>query len=189
MPTNTKSFHPKSRKEWRDWLRKNHNKETSVFLIKYKKHTNKPTISHKESMDEAICFGWIDTTIKRLDDERYRICFVRRNENSRWSNATLGYAKRLIKEGKMSEAGLNAYNEGLKKPVIDHGLPRNPDTPKDLKEALEKDKKAKQNFNNFAPSYKRIYIYWVEKAKRKETRDKRINEVVKRARENKKWGK
>lgn len=182
-----KSFHPKSIKEWRRWLQKNHKKETKVFLIKYKKHTNKPTFSHKEAMDEAICFGWIDTTAKRLDDERYGNHFVKRNENGRWSNNTLKYAKRLIKEGKMSEAGLKAYKEGLKKPVIDHGLPRNPETPKELKEALEKDEKAKQNFNKFAPSYKRVYIYWVERAKRKETRAKRINEVVKRARENKKW--
>ena len=184
----TKSIHPKSRKEWRQWLQKNHKKESKVFLIKYKKHTKKPTITHREAMDEAICFGWIDTTAKRLDDKRYGNHFVKRNESSRWSSNTLKYAERLIKEGRMSEAGLKMYKEGLKKPVIDHGLPRNPEAPKDLKEALEKDKKAKENFNNFAPSYKRVYIYWVERAKRKETRIKRIKETVKRAKENKKWG-
>ena len=78
-----KAFYPKNRQEWRNWLEKNHDKEKKVAVIKYKKHTGKPSISHKESMEEAICFGWIDTTLKRLDDERYGVTFVKRNKNSR----------------------------------------------------------------------------------------------------------
>jgi len=171
------TFYARSRKEWREWLRKNNNKEKKISLILYKKHTGKPSLSKKEAMDEAICFGWIDTTIKRMDDERYTQSFVKRNKNSRWSNNTLSYARRLIKERKMTKAGLKAYEEGRKKPVIDHGLPRNPKTPKDLMAALGK---AKEKFHNLAPSYRRDYIYWIEKAKRKETREKRINETVKR---------
>ena len=98
MPSITKTFHPKSRKEWRDWLIKNHKKEKTIFLVKYKKHTNKPSISHNEAMEEAICCGWIDTTVKKLDDERYGNHFVKRNEKSRWSKNTLSYAKKMVKE-------------------------------------------------------------------------------------------
>jgi uncharacterized protein YdeI (YjbR/CyaY-like superfamily) len=179
-----KKFYARSREEWREWLRKNHRKESSVYLIKYKKHTKKPTVTSKEAMEEAICFGWIDTTMNRLDDEKYMQRFVKRNKNSRWSNNTIKYAKRLIKEKKMRAAGLKAYNEGLQKPTIDHNLPKNPDVPKDLKKELDKDKKAKENFYSFAPSYKRFYIYWIENAKREETRKRRINEVVKRSHNN-----
>lgn len=175
-----------SRKEWRDWLRKNHKKERKVYLICYKKHTGKPSISHREALEEAICFGWIDTTMKRIDDEKYGRTFVKRNENSRWSNATLGYAKNLIKEGKMLEDGLKAYKKGLEKPTIDHNLPKNPDVPEGLKMALEKDKIAKKNFENFAPSYRKFYIYSILRAKRQETKDKRIKIVVDRSRKNKK---
>jgi len=151
-----------------------------VYVIKYKRHTKKPTISHKESMDEAICFGWIDTIIRRVDDDSYMRSFVRRNKNSRWSKATLAYAKRLIKEGKMTPAGLKIYKEGLKKPTIDHGLPKNPPTPKLLRDALEKSKIAKKFFEDLAPSYKRFYIYWVMKAKRPETKQRHVKEIVDR---------
>ena len=85
-------------KEWRDWLRKNHKKESKVEIIIYKKHTDKPTLSHLEQMKEAICFGWIDTTLKRLDDKRYKRTFVKRNSKSRWSNNTLRYAEEQIKK-------------------------------------------------------------------------------------------
>ncbi len=181
-----KNIYFNNRNEWRKWLEKNHKKEKKINLIKYKKHTGKPSLSHKESMEEAICSGWIDTTVKKLDEDRYRRTFVRRSKNSRWSSATLGYAKQLIKEGKMSPEGLRFYKEGLTKPTIDHNLPRNPDTPLDLKKELEKHPNALDNFNNFAPSYKRTYIYWLEGAKRPETRAKRIAIILKRALENKK---
>lgn len=173
-----KIIHPKSPAEWREWLVLNHDKETKVCLIKYKRHTNLPTISHQEAMDEAICFGWIDTIVKRLDDNRYMRCFAKRTDKSRWSNATLSYAKRLIREGKMTPAGLKRYKEGLKKPTIDHGLPKNPDAPADLKKALSKNKLALDFFNSLAPSYKRFYVYQVERAKLAETRKKRIARIV-----------
>lgn len=183
-----KTIHPKSRQEWRSWLEKNHDKETKVSLIKYKKHTGKPAISHKESMEEAICFGWIDTTVKRLDENRYIRNFSRRNKNSRWSNATQNYAKKMIKEKRMAPAGLKAYKEGLKKPVIDFILPENHKTPEDLIEKLNKNLMAKNNFDNLAPSYKKNYIRWIERAKLSETRKKRIKEVVKRCGEKRKFG-
>ena len=174
----TKTFYAKSRKEWREWLRKNHKKEKKVFLLKYKKHTKKPSLSHKESMEEAICYGWIDTTIKRLDDQRYIRCFARRNKNSRWSNATLGYARNLIKKRKMSKFGLEMYKQGLLKPVIDHNLPKNPEIPQDLLKELNKNKLT-DYFKNLAPSRKRLFIWHILQAKKLETRNKRIKETIK----------
>ncbi|MFC2175014.1 YdeI family protein [archaeon] len=177
---------PRSRAEWRNWLKKNHEHETRVRVIRYKKHTKRPSPSYQELMDEAICFGWIDTTINRIDDERYAIHFVKRKKTARWSNNTRSYAKRLIKEKRMTAAGLKAYKGGLKWPTFDHNLPKNPRPSKELLKELSKNKAALENFNGFAPSYKRFYIRWIERAKRKETRDKRISQVVQRSAENKK---
>lgn len=183
-----KTFYAKDRKEWRAWLEKNHLVETKIALIKYKKHTGKPSLSHKESMDEAICFGWIDTTVKRLDEDRYVRRFARRNKNSKWSDATLGYAKRLIAEGKMSPFGMQMYKEGLAKPTHDAGIPKNPSMPTELKEALRQNPEAARSFKTFSPSYTRTYYRWILRAKQPETRTKRVQDVVKRAIENrKKW--
>jgi len=170
-----KRYHAKSQKEWRDWLRKNHKRESKVYLVKYKKHTGKPTVTTKDALYEAICFGWIDTTVKRLDDEKYQQCFVKRNKNSRWSINTLRYAREMIKAKKMTKEGMKWYKEGLKKKTIDHGLPKNPTTPSDLKKALGKNL---SKFEKLAPSTRRYSIYFIEKAKRQETRKKRINEVL-----------
>jgi uncharacterized protein YdeI (YjbR/CyaY-like superfamily) len=104
-----------SGKDFRKWLRKNHDTEKKVFLIVNKKHTGKKFPSHRELVDEAICYGWIDTTIKRLDENRFIRTFCRRTKNSRWSDNTLSYGKQLIKDGKMTSHGLKFYLEGLRK--------------------------------------------------------------------------
>ena len=183
-----KTIYPKNRDEWRSWLAKNHDKCDKIAIIKYKKHTGKPSLTHLESMEEAICFGWIDTTIKRLDDERYIRRFSRRTNKSRWSKNTLSYAKRLISEDKMTPAGLKFYKEGLKKPILNSNLPKNPETPADLKKELASYENATEKFDNFPKSYKRMYLYWILRAKLPETRSKRIKEVVKRVLEDtKKW--
>ncbi len=180
MPQSDNVFHAKSRKAWRKWLEKHHDKEQNVMLVRYKKHTGKPSISHKEAMDEAICFGWIDTIVKKIDDEKSAIFFSKRNSRSKWSPNTLSYAKKLIEEGRMTEAGLKAYKEGLKRPLSGHNLPANPDVPPDLGNALKKNAGAAEYFFNLAPSHRKVYIYWIEKAVRKETRNKRIKETVDR---------
>jgi len=178
--------HVGTEKEWRAWFIKNHETEKKVILISHKKHTGKPCISHRQAMDGAICFGWIDTIVKRIDENTYSRTFVKRTDKSRWSNATLSYAKELVKRKLMTPTGMKRYKEGLKKPVIDHGLPRNPDVPNDLQKLLEKNSNAKQNFDKWPPSRKRNEIWWIMKAKRQETIDKRIKEVFERARDGKK---
>ncbi|MFA5992858.1 MAG: YdeI/OmpD-associated family protein [Candidatus Pacearchaeota archaeon] len=178
-----KTVYAKTIEEWRAWLQKNHGKENKIGFIRYKKHTGKPSLTHMEAMKEAICFGWIDTTINRLDDEKYIINFAKRNKNSKWSNNTLSYAKELIKQGKMSPAGLEAYKHGLSKPTHDFGIPNNPQTPNDLMRAL-KQIKADKNFELFPPSYKRALLRWLLRAKLPETRKRRINAIVNLAKNN-----
>ena len=174
-------FHPKCHagtvKEFTSWFKKNHKKEDKVYLISYKKHTLKPSMSHKESMEVAICFGWIDTIIKKLDEDTYVRCFVKRKEGANWSRNTLSYAKSLIEQKRMTEDGLKAYELGLKKLPHDHGRSENPEAPEDLILALKKNK-LKEKFDNLAPSYKRTNLYYLEKAKRSETREKRIKEIM-----------
>ncbi|MBT4257856.1 YdeI/OmpD-associated family protein [archaeon] len=137
-------------------------------------------------MEEAICFGWIDTTINRLDGERYIRKFSKRNKNSRWSDNTISYGKELIEQGRMAPAGLKFYEEGLKKPTHDAGIPKNPPMPEELRKALDKNPKAKENFNNLAPSIKKMYYRGILRGKREETRTKRINLIVEAAKAGKK---
>jgi uncharacterized protein YdeI (YjbR/CyaY-like superfamily) len=180
-------YHAETREGWRRWLEKHHENDSKVFLISWKKHTGKPSISHREAMEEAICFGWIDTTVKRIDEDRYGRYFMRRTDKSRWSNAILGYARQMIKDGRMAPAGLKRYKEGLLKPVIDHGLPRYPPVSKELVELLGKDDRAKAFFEGLAPSYRRFFIYHIEKAKLSETRVKRAKWVLEKCRKGEKF--
>ena len=170
-----------NRDDFRRWLAKNHDKEDKVSVVVYKKHTGKSSPSHRELMEEAICFGWIDTILKRLDEERYIRTFSRRNKNSKWSDNTLMYGKQLIKEKKMTAIGLKFYKEGLKKPTHDFGIPKNPDMPIELKKALNKNKKAKDNFEKYSVSLKKVFYRWILRGKREETRTKRIKLTVEKA--------
>jgi uncharacterized protein YdeI (YjbR/CyaY-like superfamily) len=110
----TKKIKAKKREDFREWLEINYDKEKSVEIILYKRHTGRQAPSQRELMEEAICFGWIDTTIHRIDDKRYIRKFVRRNKNSKWSKNTLRIAKQLIKESKMTEDGILFYKLGLR---------------------------------------------------------------------------
>lgn len=168
---------PKSIQEWRNWLEKNHLIESKVIVIRHKKHTGVPSPSPQQLMHEAICFGWIDTTAKRLDEDRYIINYSRRSKNSKWSKNTLSYAKSLIKQGKMSPNGLKEYQLGLSRPILGHGIPDNPNTPKDLMKLLKTSSVALSNFKSLSPSMKRVNLRWILSAKMPETRQKRVNAV------------
>lgn len=174
----TKTFTPKDLADWRKWLEKNHLKEDRVLFIKYKKHTGKPIIYNMDAMKEAICFGWIDTTAKRVDEDRFSITYVKRNKNSKWSNNTLRYGAELIKEGKMSPFGIKMYKEGLAKKPHDYGIPANPDMPLNLKKELNKNPKAKMFFENLSPSIKKMHYRRILHAKLEETQLKRIHEII-----------
>lgn len=167
-----------TREEFRAWLMKHHKSETKVAIVLHKKHTGKGAPSHREQIEEAICFGWIDTTIRRIDENTFLRKFSKRNENSTWSDNTLRYAKQLIKEGMMTQEGMRFYKMGLKKPTHDHGIPKNPDMPAELAAALAKNPPAKKSFDALAPSMKRTYYRWILKAKQQETRAKRVQKII-----------
>jgi len=182
------SFTARYRLDFRRWLAKNHARESKVAIVLNKKHTGIPAPSHRELMEEAICFGWIDTTIRSLDEKQFIRHFSRRNPRSKWSYNTLGYARQLIKEGKMTPIGLRFYREGMSRPTHDHGVPKNPDMPAALKRELAKDGKARENFDEFPPSARKTFYRWILHGKREETRLKRIKSVVAMAREGRKLG-
>lgn len=170
-----------NRNDFRNWLKKNHKKYSKLAVIVHKRHTGKSAPTHHELIEEAICFGWIDTTIKRLDEDTFLRYFSKRTENSRWSDNTLSYAKSLLEEGKMTPSGIYYYKLGLTKPTHDHGIPKNPNMPENLKKALDKNKKARQNFDSFSPSAKRTYYRWLLRAKQVETQNKRIKQIIEAA--------
>ena len=172
------TFIAKDLADWRTWLKKNHLKKDKIILVKYKKHTGKPIIPNRDSMKEAICFGWIDTTTRRIDEDKYGITYVRRNKNSKWSKNTLSYGKELLKKSLMSPFGIKMYKEGLAKKPHDHGIPNNPRVPKYLKKELEKEPLANDNFKKIAPSYRRTLLRWLLKAKQDETKNKRMKIII-----------
>jgi uncharacterized protein YdeI (YjbR/CyaY-like superfamily) len=178
MTDKIKTITPKTMAEWRNWLDKNHVKEDKVIMIKYKVHTGKPTINAAQAMREAICFGWIDTTARRVDEDRYSQTYVKRSQNSRWSVNTLKYGKELLKARKMSPFGIKMYKEGLKKKAFDGHVPANPDIPQELKDTLNRNSKAKEFFNTLPPSAKKMYYRRIIYPKRDETRLKRIREII-----------
>ena len=178
-----------NREEWRLWLEKNHGKEKEVWLVFYKKHTGKPIIPYDDSVEEALCFGWIDSIIKRIDDEKFARKFTPRKDCSKWSELNKKRAKKMLRDGRMTEAGLVKINVSLDgenketKRIPAKGKPVIPD---DIAAALRVNKKAWENFKNFAPGYQRLYIGWITSAKREETRKKRLKEALDLIAKNKK---
>ncbi|MEE9166990.1 MAG: YdeI/OmpD-associated family protein [Candidatus Neomarinimicrobiota bacterium] len=179
-----------NRKDWRAWLGKNQGKENEIWLVYYKKHTEKPTIPYDDAVEEALCFGWIDSIIRRVDDEKYMRKFTPRKDRSIWSELNKKRVQKMIKQGLMTEAGSTKIREARRNgywdrlsPVID--IQR---APADFKSALSSNKKASEYYQSLAPSYKKQYIGWIVSAKREETRKRRVKEAIKFLARNKKLG-
>jgi len=185
MEMETETFLARDLKHWRNWLKKNHLKKEKIILVKYKKHTGKPPIHNKDSMKEALCFGWIDTTAKRINEDKWGITYVKRNKNSKWSRNTLSYGKELLEKGKMSPFGIKMYKEGLAKAPHDQGIPDNPRVPIYFRAVLKKEKTL-ENFKKIAPSYKRTLLRWLLKAKQEKTKKKRMRVIIKSLKKNQK---
>jgi len=178
------------KKDWRNWLKKNHLSESEAWVLFYKKHTKKPCISYGEALDSALCFGWIDGILKRIDNEKHKIRFTPRKPNSPWSLLNKKRAEILVKKNKVAKAGLEKIVEAKKngKWEAAYTSRKKMPVPGYLKKALMKNETAFANFFAFAASYRNMYIGWVESAKTQETRNKRVKEVVKRSIKNKKSG-
>jgi len=170
---------PKSRAQWRRWLERNHGQKDAVLVLMQKRHTGKPAVNHRESLEEALCFGWVDTITKRIDEDVYARRFVKRKPGANWSVNTLSYAKRLLADGKMTPAGIKAYELGLKKRPHDYDRPTTLHIPADLQAALAA-LGATKRFAAWSPSQRKMLLYWIVRAKRPETRAKRIKELAQR---------
>jgi uncharacterized protein YdeI (YjbR/CyaY-like superfamily) len=179
-----------SRQEWRDWLSRYHDKEDHIWLLHYKKQSGKISVDLADAVEEAICFGWIDGKLKSIDKESYTVRYSQRRSGSAWSKINKDRAERLIASGQMTPAGMAKIEEARKNRRWDTAYTnRHRDVlPTDLESALRQDNIAWSNFKGFANSYCNMYIGWVDDAKTEKTRQRRINEVVKRSRENIKPG-
>ena len=179
-----------SRLEWRRWLEQNHDREKDVWIIHYKKDSGKSSVSYNDALEEALCFGWIDIIMRSVDDEKFILKYSPRKPKSVWSKLNKEKAEKLMKLGKMTDAGLIKIEEAKKNGFWDAAYTNKDrdEIPEDLNEALLQNRDAWNNFYNFANSYWNMYIGWINSAKAEETRKRRIEEVVKRSALNKKPG-
>ena len=176
----------KTSEEWRDWLKNNHSKASEAWVILYKKKSEKEGLKYVEAVEEAICYGWIDSKMNRVDEDTFRQRFSPRRKNSIWSKSNKDLATRLIAEGKMMKAGYEAIKEGKRSGKWQDAYSSKtlPAIPDDLQRALQASPIAQERFQAFPNSTKLIYIHWIQSAKRPETRAKRIKQVVERAAKN-----
>ncbi|MFC1966752.1 YdeI family protein [Chloroflexota bacterium] len=176
--------------QWRKWLEQNHDSIKAVWLIHYKKNSGKSSVSYDDALEEALCFGWVDSIMKRIDDEKFILKYSPRKTKSIWSRRNKEKAEKLIKVGKMTNAGLIKIEEAKNNGFWDNAYTNKDrdEIPEDLNNALLQNNDAWVNFHNFANSYWNMYIGWVNSAKTEQTRKRRIAEVVKRSWLNKKPG-
>ncbi len=172
-------FYPISKAAWRAWLQENHSTKQAVWLIYYKKKSNIPSLSWSEAVDEALCFGWIDSTAKPIDEDTYKQFFTKRKPKSVWSKVNKEKLKRLEAEGLMSEAGLAcieiAKQNGswtILDEVEEYIIPA------DLEAAFSNNEGSKEFYLSLSKSVRKAMLYRLVLAKRPETRQQRIDEII-----------
>ena len=184
----SKTLYVTTRDEWRDWLAEHHEAETEIWLVYYKQHSGRPRIPYDDAVEEALCFGWIDSIVKKIDDEKFAQKFTPRRNRSKWSAINKRRVRRMIREGRMTPAGLAKVD--LKSPA------QKPPTrstgplviPPFVKRSLLANPPAWEFFQSLAPSYRRHYIGWIMHAKKEETRERRLKEAVSLLKQGKKLG-
>jgi len=168
------------RVKWRSWLEKNHSSAKGIWVIYYKKHTSKPTVTYSEAVEEALCFGWIDSTTKKLDEERFMQKFTPRTNNSNWSESNKKRVEKLIAEGKMRKAG----SEAIKKSKDNGKWDELTDAKKGyvLSEEIILMIKAKpvafDFYQSLPPAIIKLYAIWIMSASREETRKNRAKKLI-----------
>jgi uncharacterized protein YdeI (YjbR/CyaY-like superfamily) len=167
-----KTLYVENRDKWRAWLEANSQRATEVWLVYYKKGTGRLRVDYGEAVEEAICFGWIDSKIRKLDEARFAQLFTPRKPQSQWSPSNIARAQRMIQEGKMTAAGLKVFNPRNQTPAHPTELP------KSLEEQFRKGETAWQNFQRFTSAYQRMTIGWVASAKQEETRLRRLRQLI-----------
>lgn len=186
-----KKVYVKDRAEWRTWLAANHDKVNEIWLVFNKKETGLASIPYGEAVEEALCFGWIDSIIKKLDECQYVRKFTPRKADSKWSVSNIQRVEVMIQAGLMTPHGMRLveaakqngkWDKPNEKPTLKLQLQP------EFAEALRNNPKAKETFNRLAPTYQKQYIGWVEVAKRVDTKRKRITESIRLLEQGKKLG-
>ncbi len=177
--------HAETPAEWRTWLEENHDDTNGVWLVSWKKAAGRPFIPYPDSVDEALCFGWVDSRPNRLDDERAMRLFTPRNVKSPWSRINKGKVERLTAEGRMAPAGLRAVEAAKENGAWDiYDEVEDLVIPHDLASALAEDPEADACFQRFPGSSRKNILWWIKSARKPETRSQRVSETVRLAREN-----
>ena len=169
-----KTLNVQTLEQWRSWLADHHDAESEVWLVFHKLHTGRPSIAYQDALDEALCFGWVDSLIKRLDDARYARTFTPRKPDSKWSAVNRKHYARLKASGRLMPAGLN-------RAPTDRSYDKRPSVstiPGYIQEALQRSPTASRNFEGLAPSYRRNYLGWIDSAKQEETKLRRLREAM-----------
>jgi uncharacterized protein YdeI (YjbR/CyaY-like superfamily) len=181
------TFYPTTQRAWRAWLKAHHDKKESVWLVMYKKECNKPTIDWSGAVDEALCFGWVDSIRKSIDQERFMNFFTRRKPKGTWSKINKDKVKQLIDEGRMTPAGLKAIETAKQNgswTMLDKVEKLT--IPKDLTAAFKAHAGSAAYFKGLSKSVRKAMLQWIMFAKRPETREKRIIEIATLAAQQKK---
>lgn len=181
------ALHFRDRGQWRRWLEKNHSRSTGIWLAVSKKQA--AGLHYEEAVEEALCYGWIDSTVRRLDADSYRQWYSPRKPRSNWSKSNKLRVERLTDLGLMTAAGTAAVREA-KWNGSWHQLDavENLEEPPVLRDALAASETARMNYDRLAPSHRKQYLYWINSAKREDTRERRIRETVRRLADNSKQG-
>ena len=175
----TRTLHVTDRKKWRAWLRKHYKNEKEIWLVYYKKATGKPRIEYNDAVEEALCFGWIDSLRRPVDDTYFKQLYTPRKSKSTWSAINKATVERLTAAGLMAAAGLAAIETAKANgrwSALDHVESHT--VPDDFAAALRKNKKAKAGFEALSPFVRKQFLYRLNSAKRPETRAKRIAELI-----------
>jgi uncharacterized protein YdeI (YjbR/CyaY-like superfamily) len=187
---NLESLYLKDAQSWRDWLRQNHDKVPGIWLIYFKKHTGQPRVQYDEAVEEALCFGWIDSIVKRIDEDTYMQKFTPRKPLSKWSPTNKKRVEKLIKSGKMKAPGITAVNIAKEKGKWDDSVASQIQFKLSsvFIDLLKTNRLAFENYDRLTPLQKKQYANWVMSAKKPETRLKRFTEMIRLLEKNEKPG-
>jgi uncharacterized protein YdeI (YjbR/CyaY-like superfamily) len=180
-----KTFDAGNCEQWRAWLAKHHDSESEVWLVFHKRHTGRPSIAYDDAVNEALCFGWVDSLIKRLDDDRYARKFTPRKPDSRWSTSNRKRYAQLKAGGLLTPAGLRRAPTDRSG---DAPRPSSSKVPQYIEQELRSRPAAWTYFESLAPSYRRRYIAWIDSAKQQETKTRGLQEAIGRLAAGKKPG-
>ncbi len=178
-------FHPENRSEWRAWLRGNHSKSPGIWLVYFKKESGKQRVTYDEAVREALCFGWIDSHPRKLDGQRAKLLFTPRKPKSGWSKINKQRIEELVRERKMTRAGLDRIEAArLDGSWTKLDAIESLQMPPELERALRLKPAARTNFAAFPPSARKGIYWYIESAKRPESRANRVEKVIRMAAKN-----